>query len=201
MDLTYERAREELVRAHASARPDRDGMQLIDCHSCGGRPPRGAVYIGRATPALPRSPLANPYMAKSTAKRNKAAAQWCVVVDDDRVLEFYRRHLTYEVVREQEEPIPGGRFEALRQLAEGATLACWCCTRPAVRLEPGPPRSERLCHGDVVYTVWLALERLGWSVPTRPGKTRHEARDRTWAAFYERAFGEPMRWGAREDQA
>lgn len=202
----YERAADNLAavvkeRGFADDAP----MRLVDCRMHGGRPPRDAIYIGRKMPGLKGSPLRNPYVAKSRARRGDH--QWALILPDAEILERYKRHLTRRVVDCAEV------FEALRGLPPGATLACWCVEREAARVGVGGNEVEICCHGDVVFTLWRALHELDWELPwvTRGpaaigGEWVEDAReltpqaavDRTWARVYELAFGEPMRWGTRE---
>lgn len=166
-------------------------MRLFDCHATGGKVPRGAVYIGRAAPGLERSPLANPYIAKSRAPQPCLHA---VVVPDDAVLERFKRRITLHIVQGFRE------LDALRQLRRTSTLACWCADRDAGLVVRNGVDAESPCHGDVIFTVWLALERIGWRVEVVNFLVDADRANAAWRELYRRAFGEPMQWrGSRED--
>lgn len=180
-------------------------MRIVNCRYAGGKPPRGSVYIGRAMGGacpLEASPLANPYIPRSRATKK---CMHGVVVDDGVVLDRYARRLTSDLV--QGFPALG----VLRLLREYSRLACWCDERPAVLFgqDEQPPLVP--CHGDVIWTVWLALERLGWSIEATDRRDRvitwdvervvdsrdYDAYHAVWYRLYEEAFGEPMRWAQR----
>ncbi len=159
-------------------------MKLIDCR--GRELPEGAVYIGRKMPGFRRSRLANPFTAKSRAPKRCTGA---VVVPDKSVLERYRRHLTSAVIE------GFVQLAALRELGRDATLSCWCAEREAVRVGLGHPEPATPCHGDVIFTVWLMLERLDWKVSRVSFQEDYAGASRAWAELYERAFGVPLLWG------
>lgn len=161
-------------------------MMLSNCSALRGACPRGAVYIGRATPKLQASPLANPYIAESRAPERCVNA---VKVPDDAVLERYRRRLTCDVVK----GFPA--LVALKRLHASSRVACWCTEREAVLVGAGRPSPAVPCHGDVIFTVWQALEGLGWKVSTVSFLTDYSGANKAWAELYELAFGEPMVWG------
>jgi hypothetical protein len=169
-------------------------MDLVDCREHRGRPPHGAVYIGRAMGKLEASPLANPYAPKSAAK-----SKWVVPVPDDQVLEYFKRRFLQRIVESVYTQGTGPEFEALQLLGPGSKLACWCTSRPAIPLGPGAPQVAVPCHGDVIFTVWRALVRLGWDVPfvIRGLRYPFQIFERSRAALYEECFGEPIRWGTR----
>lgn len=182
-------------------------MMLTNCrYHVRNRPPRGCVYIGRAMGGRHRvegSPLANPYAPRSRGP-NKAA----VVVDDELVLEHFARHLTSQVVQ------GGPELLALGRLREHSTLACWCCDRRAVLVGPTRKTPEIPCHGDVVFSVWSGLDRLGWAVEAVDTRGRVitwdaerpispledlDAYNAVRRRIYEEAFGARLRWGRRND--
>lgn len=168
-------------------------MRIVDLHYCvRKRPPAGAMHIGRATKGLRASVLANPYIPESIAPK---PCKHAVALPDDRVLERYGRHLTMNVVKE-------GFHElgALRELRSSSVLACWCVEREAVLVGRGRKPPEKPCHGDVVYTVWAALERRGWQLQLVDFQRDLDRANAAWSELYEQAFGEPMRWGSREEQ-
>ncbi len=167
-------------------------MKLLDLHYCvRQRPPRGATYIGRAMQGLRRAPLANPYIPKSKAPKPCNNA---VSVPDDRVLEYFRRRLTLNVVQGFAE------LGALRELRADSAIGCWCADREAVLVGRGRPVPEHPCHGDVVFTVWLALDRRGWQLSPVDFLHDYDAANAAWRELYEQAFDEPMQWGSREEQ-
>jgi hypothetical protein len=165
------------------------GVKLIDCR---GYPrqhaPAHATYIGRGTRGNLRSPLANPYVPESAGPNFHAVA-----VPDHKVLEYCRRHLTRNVVQGFPE------LRALKQLTLGSTLACWCADREAGLVGGGRPEAAIPCHGDVVFTVWCALRRRLWRVEVFDFIADPIGANKAWRELYEDAFGEPMRWGTRED--
>jgi hypothetical protein len=166
-------------------------MRLVDCHATAGKLPRGAIYIGRPMPGLDGSPLANPYIAASCAPKPCTHA---VVVPDDAMVERYKRHLTQHVVK------GFGELAALRKLQRGSTLACWCVDRDAGLVGSNRPEAETPCHGDVIFTVWTALEQMRWRVEIVSFTADLDRANKAWSDLYQRAFGEPMRWrGSRED--
>jgi hypothetical protein len=131
-------------------------MHLVNCRDHGRRPPPGAVYIGRAMPGIAESPLANPYTAAPKTKRKRTRDPWTVEVPRDKVLEYFRRRLTGDVVAGAYRERDGGPvLRELHRLTAGSRLACWCTARPAVRVGPGQPQVERACHGDVIFSAWL----------------------------------------------
>jgi hypothetical protein len=184
-------------------------VKLVDCHEHGNRPPPGSIYIGRRMPGIEASPLANPYVPKSTAPK---PCLWAVTVPDRSVLERYRRRLTQSVVEGAYREQHGGpAFVELHRLTSRATLACWCASREAALVGPASPHVEKPCHGDIVATLWRTLEDRGWDMPwviwdqpvIRGVEVRgrallpFEVVDRTRAKLYELAFGEPLTWGSR----
>lgn len=183
-------------------------MKIIDCRYCvRRRPPRGSVYIGRAMGKLERSPLANPFVPRSSTKSSDTA----IVVPDEVVLDRYARHLIRNVAQGFAE------LRALRDLGKTSRLACWCADRDASLVGAGRPQPDTPCHGDVVFTVWAALERLHWRVDVldrRPERRRIiwdpaagrlvdpvedlDAANAVIGELYKQSFGEPMAWGSRE---
>lgn len=182
-------------------------MMLTNCrYHVRGRLPGGCFYIGRQMGGrnpMRASPLANPY-----APRSRGVNKNAVVVDDELVLEYFARHLTGQVVR------GGAELLALGRLREHTTLACWCCDRRAVLVGPRRKVPETPCHGDVVFSVWSALDRLGWAVEAVDNRERTitwdvertispledlDAYNAIRRRVYEEAFGAPLRWGRRSD--
>lgn len=161
-------------------------MRLVNCSAYGGRRPPGSIYIGRATPFLPRSPLANPFIA---ASRVTGECMHAVKVPDESVLERFRRQLTCDIVKHF------AVLDALRELGRDVTLACWCVDREAVLVGAGRAQPKTPCHGDVIFTVWTALDMLDWDVPAVCFGTDFAGANRAWAELYRRAFGERMLWG------
>jgi len=163
-------------------------VKLIKIEGSARKLPRNAVYIGRAAPGQPRSALANPFIAKSRAPK---VCHTALIVPDESVLERYRRHLCMRTVEHFAE------LEALRGLTSRSTLACWCVSRPAKIVGAGHLQPDPACHGDVIFTVWTALERLNWDVPKVDFQRDMDAANAAWSRLYLAAFGEPMTWGGR----
>lgn len=81
------------------------------------------VYIGRAMPGRPGSPLGNPYKLRFEAEREE-------------VLKKYETWLRSQL----ETDTPQRReIERLADYAEDLVLACWC--------------APKTCHGDVVKKI------------------------------------------------
>jgi len=84
---------------------------------------RNAVYIGRAVPGRPGSPLGNPYKLRFECDREKILARY----------EYWlREQLKSDTPARRE-------IERLADYAEDLVLACWC--------------APKLCHGNVVKKV------------------------------------------------
>ena len=163
---------------------DRDVM-LVDCRPTGGPPP-GSTYIGRAMPETRRrrrleaSPLRNPFKPKGGKGDG-------IEVRD--VIERYRRHLTWRLAQGEAAPA-----EALRALTMTSRLACWCASRHAAELVGEIEYSEGMCHGDVVYTAWVGLKRIGWSWETVDPCLDLPGFGRAHAGLYEACFQQPLVW-------
>lgn len=89
------------------------------------RVPAGAVYVGRATPGLRRSPYANPHTLRAEGCRHCGQAHTRA-----EVIDLYRAHIADH---------PELVDRARRELA-GRDLACWC-------------RLDDPCHADVLLDV------------------------------------------------
>lgn len=84
---------------------------------------QNAVYIGRAMPGRPGSPLGNPFKLRFECDRAKILARY----------EYWlREQLKTDTPQRRE-------IERLTDYAEGLVLACWCAPEP--------------CHGEVIKKV------------------------------------------------
>lgn len=81
------------------------------------------VYIGRAMPRLPGSPLGNPFKLRLACEREATVAKYET---------WLRTRLEADTPQRRE-------IERLADYAENLVLACWC--------------APKLCHGDVVKKV------------------------------------------------
>jgi hypothetical protein len=93
--------------------------------------PAHSVYIGRAMPGRPGSPLGNPFKLRFEAEREEVLAKYKVWLEE--------KLLTDPTVRQE--------IERLVYLARDIDLVleCWC--------------APKVCHGDVVKRI--VEERLG----------------------------------------
>jgi hypothetical protein len=88
---------------------------------------RHLVYIGRAMPGRPGSPLGNPFKLRFEAEREEVLAKYEM---------WLRKQLETDTAARRE-------IERLADHAEDLVLACWC----------KQPDREVACHGDVVKKV------------------------------------------------
>lgn len=163
---------------------------------------RDEFYIGDGRARQRPSLLRHRWVRKANGR---ARAGHLVEVTGD-PLEHYARWLIYVIAQAWPPSV------VVRCLDEGSTLAGACCTREAVLYGPERPRPAHPCHGDAIFSAWLALDRAGWAVqavdtrgrshlwtpdqPTVPGLDldRHNA---IFNELYATCYGTRPKWGGR----
>ena len=148
--------------------------------------PRGSTYIGFG------ADLHEPYWPESTTK--KASSR--ILISDDRLLERMKRSVSGRVAN-------GSTRAAMRALGRGEVLACPCLhcdSREAIIVRPSTKWERPPCHGDVIATVWEAMEAIGWRMDVAEPMQDLAKANAIWGEVYELAFDQVMTWGQRSDE-
>lgn len=111
-------------------------LRVFDAESPKNLPvPFTSTYVGRKTPELPGSPLANPFRLDDEADR-------------ERVIRAYRHWLWGYLVIGTPQHNEVVRILRLSLKPEGVALACWC--------------APKACHAQVIREAAIRYYEVGW---------------------------------------